>query len=198
MKKRHNDMKNTICDPAFYETPTGSESIFEGRVLHLWVDSVRLPDGSAAVREVIRHKGAVCVLPLTDGGEVICVRQYRHAVGKMMLELPAGKLDSADEDPTLAARRELREETGATCDSLTSLGVMYGSPAILDEAIHIYLAEGLHMGDSCPDEGELIETVTLPLSELCGMILRGEITDAKTQIAVMKLCLMKNGESLAK
>ena len=173
-------------DALFYEEQTESKSIFEGRVLHLFVDGVRLSDGSESVREVIRHNGAVCVLPLTDGGDVICVRQYRYAVGSMMLELPAGKLDSKDEIPEEAARRELREETGFTCERLISLGDMYGSPAILDERIHLYLATGLHGGRATPDEGELVETVTLPLSELTEMVLRGEITDAKTQIAVMK------------
>ena len=194
-------MKTDKLDPRdlrFFEEQTDSKCIFSGHVLHLYLDRVALSDGSEAGREVIRHNGAVCVLPLTDGGDVICVRQYRYAVGQMMLELPAGKLDSADEDPRSAARRELREETGYTACSLTELGVMYGSPAILDEEIHLYLAEGLVGGEAVPDEGELLETVGIPLSELVMMVLRGEITDAKTQIAVMKAYLLKNNGGITK
>ena len=179
-------------DMRFYEKQTDSQSIFEGKVLHLFLDSVALPDGSAAKREVIRHNGAVCVLPLTSDGNVICVRQYRYAVGKMMLELPAGKLDSKDEDPADAAGRELSEETGFTCGRLTKLGVMYGSPAILDEAIHLYLAEDLTEGEARPDEGELLEVVRIPLNELADAVVRGEVTDAKTQIAVLKAYILKN------
>ena len=173
-------------DLKFYEAQMDSKCIFEGRVLHLCLDTVRLSDGSTAHREVIRHNGAVCVVPLTENNEVVCVRQYRYAVGKMMLELPAGKLDSKSEEPASAALRELREETGYTCASLTYLGEMYGSPAILDEVIHLYLARELHSGDATPDEGEFLETVSLPLNELMDMILSGEVTDAKTQIAIMK------------
>ena len=179
-------------DAVFYEKQTESENIFNGKVLHLFVDKVELSDGSSSVREVIRHNGAVCVLPLTENGEVICVRQYRYAVGKMMLELPAGKLDSKDEDPRDAALRELREETGCSCRKLTFLGTMYGSPAILDEEIHLYLAEGLIGGEASPDEGEFLETVRIPLSKLVSMTLKGEIDDAKTQIAAMKTYILHN------
>lgn len=194
-EKTEVDIKVDGIDPRdmrFYEKQTDSRSLFEGRVLHLFLDSVELPDGSAARREVIRHNGAVCVLPLTDEGDVICVRQYRHAVGKMMLELPAGKLDSKNENPTDAAMRELREETGFTCGRLTELGVMYGSPAILDEAIHLYLAEELTEGEARPDEGELLEVVRIPFPKLADAVAHGEVTDAKTQIAVLKAYLLKN------
>lgn len=164
-----------------------SENIYDGRVVHLFRDDVELSDGSHSVREVIRHNGAVCVLPLTDDGRVACVTQYRHAIGRLTLELPAGKLDSKDEDPESAARRELKEETGYECDKITSLGIMHGSPAILDEAIHLYLATGLRHGKATPDEGEFLDVNHLPLSELADMVMRGEITDAKTQIAVLKV-----------
>lgn len=177
---------SNCCDSPFYEKPVASESIYEGKVLHLFRDTVELSDGSEAFREVIRHNGAVCVLPLTDDGRVICVTQYRHAIGRLTLELPAGKLDSKDEDPLSAALRELKEETGCECDKMTSLGVMHGSPAILDEAITLYLATGLHRGEANPDDGEFLDVVSIPLGELADMVMRGEITDAKTQIAVLK------------
>ena len=173
----------------FYEKPLESESIFEGRVLRLFRDKVELPDGSAAYREVIRHNGAVCVLPLTDEGEVVCVTQYRHAVGRSTLELPAGKLDTKDEDPESAARRELREETGYECDKMIYMGAMHGSPAILDEIIHLYLATDLRRGKAMPDEGEFVAVELHTLEELRTMIMGGEITDAKTQIAVLKAYL---------
>ena len=178
---------NVNCsDHPFYERPIESEKIYEGKVVRLFRDEVELPDGSRSYREVIRHNGAVCVLPLTDDGRVACVTQYRHAIGRLTLELPAGKLDSKDEDPEAAARRELKEETGYECDKMTSLGIMHGSPAILDEAIHLYLATGLHRGKATPDEGEFLDVTHLPLSELADMVTRGKITDAKTQIAVLK------------
>ena len=176
----------------FYETPISSESIYEGRVLHLFRDEVELSDSSRAFREVIRHNGAVCVLPLTGSGEVACVTQYRHAIGRLTLELPAGKLDSKQEDPLLAARRELREETGYECDKMTYLGSMHGSPAILDEEIRLYLATGLHRGEATPDEGELLSVVHVPLEQLAEKVMKGEITDAKTQIAALKVYFNRN------
>jgi ADP-ribose pyrophosphatase len=122
---------------------------------------------------------------MTREGEVICVKQYRYAVGRLMLEIPAGKLDSKDEDPLEAAKRELREETGAVSGKMTYLGVFYSSPAILDEKIHMYLAEELEYGETDFDEDEFIEIVKIPLSELVDMIQAGEVPDGKTQAAII-------------
>ena len=163
-----------------------SELLYDGQVIHVYRDDITLPDGKPAFREYNRHIGAVCVIPITDKGEVICVRQYRYPIGDMLLEIPAGKLDFKGEDPTSAALRELREETGATCEKLTYLGRYLGSPAILDECIHMYMAEGLSFGDTDPDEDEFIESVRLPLSELVEMIMKGEVPDGKTQIAALR------------
>ena len=168
------------------EAPLSSETIFSGRILEVCLDRVRLPDGKEADREYVRHVGGAAVLPLTDEGEVICVRQYRYAIGRMLTEIPAGKLDSYDEDPRDAALRELREETGATCKSLTYMGKFYSSPAVLDECIHMYLAEGLTFGETDFDEDEFIEIVKIPVDELVSMIRNGEIVDGKTQAAVMR------------
>ena len=126
------------------------------------------------------------LLPLTDDGKVICVRQYRYAVGQVTLEIPAGKLDSADEDPREATLRELREETGARCKSLTYLGTYLASPAILDEKINLYLARGLDFGETDPDDDEFIDVEAIPLDRLAEMCVSGEITDGKTIAAVLK------------
>lgn len=175
----------------FEEKEKASELIFDGKVLHLYRDDIFLPDGRTAVREYCRHVGAVCVVPLTDNGEVICVRQYRYPLAKVVLEIPAGKLDSKTEDPRNAALRELREETGASCRELCYLGKYFSSPAILDECIHMFLAEGLDFGNTDFDEDEFIETVRIPLSELVAMIQRGEVIDGKTQAAVMRVAYAK-------
>ncbi len=170
----------------FKETQKSSELIFDGKVLHLYRDEIYLPDGREAFREFCRHMGAVCVVPITDEGEVICVRQYRYAIADVVLEIPAGKLDSKDEDPTAAVLRELREETGATCKKLTYMGKYFSSPAILDECIHMYMAEGLEFGDTDFDDDEFLESCRIPMDELVGMIMRGEVIDGKTQAAVMR------------
>ncbi len=162
------------------------ETIYDGKVVCLRRGEVELPDGAVAIREVVRHVGAVAVLPLDRNGEVICVRQYRYPFDKILLEIPAGKLDSRDEDPREAALRELREETGAVCRELIELGVVYPSVAIFDEKIHLYAAVGLDFGECSPDEDEFLDVVRVPLTELLDMVMRGEIEDAKTQIAVLK------------
>ena len=164
-----------------------SELIFDGCVVHLYVDSVELPDGNSSIREYVKHIGAVAVLPLTDQNEVICVRQYRYAHRCLMTEIPAGKLDRADEDHVEAALRELREETGATCKSLTYLGIVRSTPAILDEKVDLYLAEGLSFGETDLDEDEFLEVERIPLSKLVEQVMNGEITDGKTQVAILKV-----------
>jgi len=177
---------NDMNEKALEERCVSSELIFDGKVVHLYVDQIALPNGAPAIREYVRHIGAVAVLPLTEEGEVICVRQYRYAHGCVMTEIPAGKLDSREEDHVEAALRELREETGARCQRLTYLGLFRSTPAILDEKIDLYLAEELTFGETSPDEDEFLEIVRLPLSELVDRVMAGEITDGKTQVAVLK------------
>ncbi len=176
------------------EHTLSSELIFDGKVVHLYFDRITLPDGKEATREYIKHIGAVCVVPLTDEGEVVCVRQYRYPLGRTVLEIPAGKLDYKGEDTLEAAVRELREETGAICRSIEFIGKLHPSPAILDECISMYLARGLDWGETDPDDDEFIQVEKVPLDTLCGMICRGEITDAKTQAAVLKTkYIIENG-----
>ena len=170
----------------FRETQAASELIFDGKVLHLYRDIIDLPNGAQGMREYCKHGGAVAVVPLTREGEVVCVRQYRYALGRVTLEIPAGKFDYPGEDHVEAALRELREETGALAGKLTYLGEFYSSPAILDERIYMYLAEELEFGENDLDEDEFIEVVRIPINELAEMICRGEIVDGKTQAGVMK------------
>ena len=169
------------------EKRLSGELIYDGCVVHLWRDEIELPDGGRGVREIVRHVGAVVVLPLTDKGEVICVRQYRYPFAEVLLEIPAGKLDSPDEDIIEAARRELREETGAVGGELIPLGTLYPSVAIFDEKIHMFAAVGFDMGETDRDEDEFMEVEKIPLSTLVDMVMSGEIRDAKTQTAVLKV-----------
>ena len=176
-----------------FEEKTKSENlIYKGNILDVYCDDIYLPDGKEATREYMKHLGAVCIVPLTDEGEVICVKQYRYAHKRIVLEIPAGKLDSAEEDRREAALRELREETGALCDKLTFIGDLIPSPAILTERISMYLAEGLTFTDTDPDDDEFLEIVRIPLDTLVEMIMDGEIADAKTQSAILKVWHIKN------
>lgn len=164
-----------------------SEHIFEGRVVDLWRDEVELPNGNTGVREVVRHVGAVSILPIDSEGRVICVRQYRYPFAEILLEVPAGKLDSKSEDVVEAALRELREETGALCENLISLGKLIPSCAVCDEVINMFVATGLSFGETQPDDDEFLDVVRVPLDELVDMVMEGKIRDAKTQTSVLKV-----------
>lgn len=178
----------------FKETTASSELIFDGKVLHVYKDIINLPDGKQSMREYCKHNGAVAVVPLTKDGEVVCVRQYRYALDRVTLEIPAGKFDYIGEDHREAALRELREETGYTPGKLTEIGPLATSPALLTEIIYMYLAEDMTEGETDPDDDEFLEIVKIPLDEMVDMILRGEIQDAKTQAAVLKAWAIKQKE----
>ena len=132
-------------------------------------------------------------MALTESGKIVLVRQYRTAIDRVTVEIPAGKLDPG-EDPLDCAKRELHEETGYRTPALTPIGELATSPAILTEIIYMYLAENLEPGETDPDDDEFLELVEIPLEELVGMILAGEIQDSKTQAAVLKVYLMKQRE----
>lgn len=173
------------------ETKLSGETLFEGKVLTLHKDTVRLSNGHEAFREVIRHNGAVCVIAYDEkDGCILAVKQYRYAQGQELLEIPAGKLDSTEEPPLAAAQRELSEETGCTAEKWIPLGLYFGSPAILDEKIHMFAALGIKKGQSHPDSDELLQVCRVPLSEARAAVLKGEIPDGKTQVAVLRLCAM--------
>ena len=181
-----------MTDERLIEIKKESELIFDGKVLHLYRDVVTLSDGSESIREYCAHNGGVCVLPLTDDGDVLCVRQYRYAHRQITLEIPAGKLEATDIDIREAALRELKEETGADCKELVYLGKMFPSPALLGEVIHMFFARGLILGKANPDEDEFIECERIPLDKLVDMVCNNEVLDAKTQIAALRVWKMLN------
>lgn len=168
------------------EKTIDGEYKYKGAIIKLRVDKALLPDGSVHSREVIEHGGGVCVVPLTENGEVLCVRQFRYPYKEVVLEIPAGKRDGK-EDTLLCGTRELKEETGCTADDIMPLGELYPSPGYCGEIITMYLATGLHYGNQQTDEDEFLEVEKIKLSELVDMILNGEIKDAKTQTAVLKV-----------
>ena len=168
------------------ERQTASELIFDGRILHLYRDDILLPNGEPADRELIRHVGAVCVIPVTDDGMAVMERQYRYPIDEVVLEIPAGKLDSKSEDHAAAARRELEEETGYTARELIPLGKFYPACAYSDETIWMYLAKGLEKGETHRDVDEFLEVELIPLKDLVTQVLAGQIPDVKTQLAILK------------
>ena len=178
------DFKNLV------EVKTGSEEIFDGVILHVFKDTVTLPNGHPATREVIRHVGAVGVIPVTEDGKVIIERQFRYPLNSVITEIPAGKLDSFTEDRLSAAKRELEEETGYTAEEWIPMGDYYPTPAYCDERITLYLAKGLRLGQRHLDEDEFLNFEAVPLTVLVEEVMSGRITDGKTQVAVLKAARM--------
>ena len=188
-------MKTNDFDAILRETALESQDVFEGKVLHVFCDKIALPNGITSEREYAVHRGAVAVVALDENENVYLVRQYRYAIGRSTLELPAGKLEMGESDPALAARRELSEEIGATAGRLTPLGVYMASPAILTERIYCFLAEDLSFGECHPDEDENLLTVKMPLKEAVEMVLDGRLEDGKTLFALQKVYLLKQREA---
>ena len=168
------------------EVKTDSQEIFDGVILHVFKDTVQLPNGKPATREVIRHVGAVGVIPITEDGNVIVERQFRYPLNRVITEIPAGKLDSFTEDRLSAAKRELEEETGYTATEWIDMGDYYPAAAYCDERITLYLARGLSLGQRHLDEDEFLNFESVPLSQLVEDVMAGRITDGKTQVAVLK------------
>lgn len=163
------------------EKTVSTEPIFSGKVISLQIDTVELPDGSRATREIVRHPGAVAVVAIVKD-RLLLVDQYRQAMGRAEMEIPAGKLEKG-EDPQEAAARELQEETGYTCGKITLLHSFYTSPGFADEIIHLYLAEDLAAGAMSPDEDEFLEVIEASYEDVERYIAEGRISDAKTLLA---------------
>jgi len=170
----------------FHEKTIETKPIFEGKIIKLELQTVELCNKKVAEREIIRHRGGVAILPLTEDGHVILVRQFRKPYEEELLEVPAGKLEKGEEIE-LCAIRELKEETGHTAQKITYMHTMYPSPGYTDEKIYIYKAEGLLEGDLELDEDEFLNTEKYSLTEAAEMVRRGEIKDAKSAIAILLL-----------
>lgn len=178
-------------DSDLIETKIRSEDIFDGTLLHVRRDTVKLPNGATAAREWIKHPGASAVIPILPDGRIVLVRQYRYPIGAITLEVPAGKLDSADEDPLVCATRELSEETGYTAGKIRKLTTIATTVGFSNEVIHLYAAEELKAGKQHTDSDEFIHVSLVPLEEAVAMTQDGRIVDAKSIISILMLMRMR-------
>ncbi|MEA4882174.1 MAG: NUDIX hydrolase [Clostridia bacterium] len=161
------------------EKTLSSERVFSGKIVSLRLDTVELPNGVSATREVVETRDSVAVAPITGDGSVVMVRQYRYAGKSELLEIPAGRME-AFEDPEVAAARELSEETGYECVSLTKIAGFYVAVGFATEYMHLFTAEVGRVQAAHPDEDEFVETELVPMSEIPGMIKSQKIKDVKT------------------
>lgn len=171
-------------DAHLIETRVSSEPVYQGKLLHVRCDRVRLPDGALATREYIVHPGAVLVVPVLADGRLVVERQYRYPLQQVFVEFPAGKLDPG-ETALATGRRELAEEAGYTARSWTRLGTIHPLLSYSTEVIEIFLAEGLEHVGAKLDDGEFLEVGSMSVEEMLAGIDRGEITDAKTVTALL-------------
>lgn len=164
--------------------------IYKGKIINLRVDEAELPDGNIAKREIVEHNGGVCVAAITDNNEILMVRQFRYPYKEIILEIPAGKRDK-NEEPLTCGKRELLEETGAIAETFISLGELYPTPGYCGEIIWMYAAKGLKFDLCNPDDDEFLEVQKIPFQTAVKMVMSGEIKDAKTQTAILKLQELK-------
>lgn len=173
-----------------YEEKTLKKNVvYQGKILDLRVDDALLPDGKACIREIVDHSGGACVLYVQDD-KAVFVRQYRYAYGKTVLELPAGKIDKG-EDPSLAALRELEEETGIRAKRVEYIYTLYPTPGYTNEKIYVYRAFDGEQVRAHLDDGEFLDVEWLPLSQVKEMLRKGELRDAKTIVALQHYFLTK-------
>lgn len=172
----------------FEEKTINTTSIYEGKVVDLQVDEVSLPNGKTAKRELIKHPGAVAVIPITKDNKIVLVEQFRKPLEKSLVEIPAGKVEIG-EAPEVTARRELEEETGYTTNELSFVTSFYTSPGFADELMHIYITDELEKMDTQPesDEDEFVEVLELTLEEAKELVEQERIHDAKTNYAILYL-----------
>ncbi len=184
-------MKRAKRDAHLVETKVSSETVFDGKLLHVRRDTVRLPDGRLATREHVVHPGAVLIVPVLPDARLVVLRQYRYPLDRVFIEFPAGKLDPG-EAGLETAQRELIEEAGYDAAKWTSLATIHTLISYTNEKIELFLAEGLTHVGAKPDDGEFVEVVTMSLGEMLSALDRGEITDAKT-VAALLLYARKQG-----
>lgn len=161
-----------------------SREVYRGRIIRVREDTVLLPNGKEGRREVVEHPGGVGILAL-DGDDVLLVRQYRYAFSRVLTEIPAGKREPGEE-PSVTARRELKEEIGAEAEKWTELGALIASPGCYGETLYLYLAQELTFGATHPDEDEFLDVLRMPFDQAVELCMRGELTDAKTVAALLK------------
>lgn len=188
-------------DDPLRETPISSEVLGRGRILEFRIDTVEAADGHRSTRDLATHPGGVCVVAIDDRDRVLLVRQWRHATGGPLLEIPAGTLDrepdGSIEDHAVAAARELEEETGSRASSWRYLGAFYTAPGFTNELMHLYLATGLtsaHEGGLQPDEDERLELYPTPFHDAVAMAERGEIRDAKSMVGLLWVARLREPE----
>jgi len=174
------------------EVTIASRRLYEGRIVNLRVDTVRLEDGRITEREIVEHRGAVAVVALDEDDNVLLVRQFRKPTERELLEIPAGTLEEGEE-PASCARRELAEETGYQAGLLEPMGGFYSSPGFCTEYIHLYLATDLSPSSARAEYDEAIELIRVPLPEALRMIGRGEICDAKTIVGLLSAWARRQG-----
>ncbi len=174
-------------DKTLVEKKISSEPIFDGVLLHVFKDEVKLPNGHTATREWIKHPGAAAIIPLLPDNQIILVRQFRYPVGQVTLEVPAGKLDKVGEDPIECAKRELSEETGYTAGKYWKLTTIATTVGFSNEYIHLYAASDLTPGKIHPDSDEFINVVKIPLTAALQMVESGKIFDAKSAVSILLL-----------
>ena len=174
-----------MIDDTLRETFLHGKEVFHGKLINVEHWMVSLPDGREALREVVKHNGAVAIVPVDASGNVTLVRQHRIAAGRFTWEIPAGKLDTPDEDHFSAAQRELEEETGLRAENWKKLTHIDTTPGFCTERIALYLATGLSQHHAHPDSDEFLHLTTLPLHEAVALCMAGEIRDAKTIVGLM-------------
>ncbi len=174
-----------------------AKTIFHGRLVNLDLETVSLPNGTTLELEIIRHPGAAAIVPMKPDGSVVLTRQFRHAAGGYIYEIPAGKLD-AGESPRACAARELEEETGQRAASIEPLLSMFTTPGFTDEVIHLFLATGLGPGVQRLDDDEVLHVIEMPLGRAIDLIQAGTIRDAKTIVGLQAVYLRRLRQSTSR